>query len=132
MTTHEKSRQLVGKTGDSEIQSIANPVGQSRQGKLGFVHQTAETSSAAFRSVASKSSDRKTAIENHLLMAGCDGLTRHELASRMGILLSSVCGLVRQLVLDGTAVESGDTRSSPSGRSSKVVRLPQFTGGQHG
>lgn len=63
-------------------------------------------------------------------MAGRNGLTRHELADRMGILLSSVCGLVRQLVSDGAVVESGDTRPSPAGRSSKIVRLPQYTGGQ--
>ena len=59
------------------------------------------------------------------LAAAPDGLTRHELAGRCDMLLSSVCGRVRQLILADRAYESGDTRSTKTGCQAKVVQITQ-------
>lgn len=53
-------------------------------------------------------------------------MTRYEIAERLELLVSSVCGLVRPMVKSGTLIESGATRPSPNGHASKVLRLPQF------
>lgn len=72
------------------------------------------------------------AVENHLLMAGATGLTRHELAAKMNIPLSSVCSLVNKMLFSKTIAESGETRPSPYGRAANVVRLARFAKTQRG
>ncbi len=104
----------------------------SGQGQLPFVHKTAETSKQALESVIKKRSARMLAVENHLLMAGAAGLTRHELAAKMNIPLSSVCSLVSKMLFSNTVAESGDTRPSPHGRAANVVRLARFAETQRG
>ena len=92
-------------------------------------HDTAETSVAALQSVLPLVSKRKQAILALLDQAGVAGLTRYELSDSMGIPIQSVCGRARELVQSDHVVEAGDTRPSPSGRASKVLRLPQHAGG---
>jgi len=89
-------------------------------------HQTAETSKAALKSVRSKQSRRKLDIERYLLLSKASGLTRHELAQRMKIPLSSVCGLVNAMVKAGAIVEPGTTRPSPSGHTAGILVLPRY------
>ena len=103
------------------------------QGKLAFAHQTADTSKSAYQSTRPATPDRKQAVENVLLMAGRLGMTRYELAERLNLPLQSVCGLVRPMVVAGDLAELGDTRPSPSGRASKILRLPRPSeGASHG
>lgn len=99
----------------------------NQQQTLGFEHQTASTSVAAFKASGPKRSTRKMAAENYLLMAGDRGLTRGELADKMDVLLSSVCGLCSPMIAAGLIVECGDTRKTPNGSAAKVMRLPQFS-----
>ena len=92
-------------------------------------HDTAETSVAALQSVLPLVSKRKQAILALLDQAGAAGLTRYELSDSMGVPIQSVCGRARELVQAVHVVEVGDTRPAPSGRASKVLRLPQHAGG---
>ena len=100
-----------------------SPSGKARS------HDTAETSVAALQSVLPLVSKRKQAILAQLDQAGVTGLTRYELSDSMGIPIQSVCGRARELVQADHVVEVGDTRPAPSGRASKVLRLPQHAGG---
>lgn len=98
------------------------------QRTLGFVHQTAATSVAAAKAARPARSNREIAMENHLLMSGAAGMTRHQLADAMGIPLSSVCSLCRRLLDASRIAESGDTRPSPHGQAAKVIRHIQYRG----
>jgi hypothetical protein len=96
------------------------------QSNLGFVHSTAETTKAALSKTVKKRSQRILAIENSLLMAGKNGLTRFEIANRLNLQIQSVTGPVRLMLDRGIVVETAETRPSPSGSQSKILRLPQF------
>ena len=92
-------------------------------------HDTAETSVAALQSVLPLVSKRKQAILALLDQAGAAGLTRYELSGKMTVPIQSVCGRARELVQADHVVEVGDSRPAPSGRASKVLRLPKHAGG---
>jgi hypothetical protein len=49
------------------------------------------------------------------------GLTRHELAGRLGLPLTTVCGRVNELKQMGEARESGERRPTVHGRTATVV-----------
>ena len=89
-------------------------------------HRVADTSVEALKAVRPKNKGRKLAIENHLLVSGHSGLTRHELAIEMSIPLSSVCGLVRSMLDSKAILEPGARRETPNGQMAKVLILPQF------
>ena len=94
------------------------------QGQLNFVHKTAETSKTAARAARPKAQKRRQAILNHLLLAGGNGHTRHELAAKMAIPLSSSCSLANAMLADGELHETGETRLSPFGMPAKILTLP--------
>ena len=79
------------------------------------------TSQAAADRVAPRTGQQAATIIATITEA-TDGLTRHEIAERCGLPLSSVCGRVRSLVLSGHLLERGDTRPTSHGCPAKVVR----------
>ena len=99
---------------------------KSEQGNLAFVHRTAPTTKKAFAVALNKRSQRTVAIENHLLMAGPNGLTRHQISDLMGVPLSSACSVVAKMLADDRIAETGETRLSPFGQPAKIVYLKRF------
>jgi hypothetical protein len=88
-------------------------------------HNGAATSRTAAQSVAPRAVGQAARILSALAEAGDAGLTRHELAERLGLPLSSVCGRVNQLVRSGQAIEHGDTRMSPYGHRAAVLHVAE-------
>jgi hypothetical protein len=100
-------------------------VDTTTQGQLPFGHQTAETSKQAYRETRPMSRGRKALVREALRKAGTAGMTRYELSEELRLPIQTICGLVRPLVVAGDIVEIGDTRESPSGSASKIVRLAE-------
>ena len=85
----------------------------------------AYTSLAAYRSLqdTGKLSPQEQTVLEALSRFG--GMTREELAHNTGMRLSAVCGRVNALIAAGKLIERGTKRSPTSGKTAKVVRLPE-------
>lgn len=62
-----------------------------------------------------------------LLNVSVRGLTRHEIASQLGLPLSSVCGRVSELETEGWLVSTDETRTTQYGKPATVICIKHRT-----
>lgn len=100
---------------------------RSAQGQLFPAGQEAAKSKAAAckRSNAGRIARRARALEE-FERVGSRGLTRFELAERIGCQQSSICSTVIDLILSGDVVELATRRNSAAGGAGVVIVLKRF------
>ncbi len=88
------------------------------------------TSQAAAAKVAPAMRGRRAQVLEYVRRCGSLGATRHEIAEGCGLLLQSICSVVRQLLDAGLLCEGRETRATPTGHQAAVLTLPP--GGEGG
>lgn len=89
----------------------------------------AECRREAFRASAAKLSDRKRQVLKLLWDAGRHGLTRFEIAERLGMGQNSITAAVKQSLMEGRTVELPRKRVSNAGGRGAVIVLTEFAEG---
>lgn len=89
-------------------------------------HRTAATSRAAFEKAKPKQPTLKLQILELLRQAQGVGMIREELATSLGTKESSICSPVRQLLDDGSILNTGRTRATSLKKQAYILVLPEF------
>lgn len=91
-----------------------------------------ESRNESFKRVSGRQSQRRLAILEALEAAGRNGLTRFELAQKLGVQQSSVCNAVLQAIFAGEIVETTARRESRAGGAGLVLIHAKYRDGSEG
>lgn len=86
-----------------------------------YGQHAAQTRATACKSAAMKRSSRRQLALEKLKAAGRRGHTRHSWADACGVPLQSICSVALSLLRDGSAIETGAKRMTPSGSMAAVI-----------